>query len=73
MAVSKAQNDARNKWDKKHMKNGSYKMRNEIFEVFEKYCNDKGLKKNYVINQSVIERMQKVGHISNISADDIDV
>ena len=74
MAVSKAQNDARNKWDKEHMRNGSYKMRIEVFETFEKYCKDKGLKKNYVINQAVIERMQKDGYISgNINIDNIDV
>ena len=57
MAVSEAQNKARNKWDKEHLKNGSYKMPIELYMQFEKYCADNNISKNAMINQSIAEKI----------------
>ena len=66
MTVSNAQNKARNKWDKEHMKNGSYKMNIELYQIFEKYCIDKGLSKNGVINDAIKEVLEKDGYIMQV-------
>ena len=66
MTVSEAQNKARNKWDQEHMKNGSYKMNIELYKIFEKYCIDKGLSKNGVINDAIKEVLKKDGYIMQV-------
>lgn len=41
------------KWDKENLRNGSYKMRIELFEAFEKYCIDNDISKNALISKAV--------------------
>lgn len=66
MVVSKAQSKARDKWDKEHLKTGSYKMDIEMYGIFEKYCNDKGLSKNGVINNAIKDVLKREGYIVEI-------
>ena len=44
---------ANDKWDKEHLKNGSYKMSIDLYAAFEKYCNDNNISKNAMINKCV--------------------
>lgn len=41
------------KWDNEHLKNGSYKMKIELYETFEKYCIDNDISKNALISKAV--------------------
>lgn len=41
------------KWDKENLRNGSYKMKIELYEAFEKYCIDNDISKNALINRAV--------------------
>lgn len=43
------------KWDKENLRNGSYKMRIELYEAFEKYCIENNISKNALINKIVAE------------------
>lgn len=53
MALSEAQKKANKKWDSEHLKNGSYKMKIELYEAFEKYCIDNDISKNALISKAV--------------------
>lgn len=64
MAVSKAQNKARNKWDEKHLKTGSYKIKKELYADFERYCTDKKLSKNGLINELIWQRLELDGYLT---------
>lgn len=61
MALTEAQKKANLKWDREHLKNGSYKMPIELYKQFEKYCNDNNISKNGLINQAIAE---KIGYIA---------
>lgn len=41
------------KWDKEHLRNGSYKMRIDLYEAFEKYCINNNVSKNAMINRCI--------------------
>lgn len=41
------------KWDKENLRNGSYKMKIELYEAFEKYCIDNDISKNALISEAV--------------------
>ena len=64
MAVSKAQNKARNKWDEEHLKTGSYKMKKDLYADFERYCTDKKLSKNGLINELIRQRLELDGYLT---------
>lgn len=64
MTVSKAQNKARNKWDEEHLKTGSYKMKKELYTDFERYCIDKKLSKNGLINKLIRQRLELDGYLT---------
>ena len=66
MAVSEAQNKARNKWDKEHLKNGSYKMPIELYMQFEKYCAENDISKNAMINRCIADA---IGYTASIGKD----
>lgn len=55
MALSEAQKKANKKWDKEHLKNGSYKMPIELYMQFEKYCIDNDISKNAMINKCIAD------------------
>ena len=46
---------ANDKWDKEHLKNGSYKMPIELYMQFEKYCIDNSISKNAMINKCIAD------------------
>ena len=48
---------ANDKWDKEHLRNGSYKMPIDLYNEFEKYCNDNNVSKNGLINQAIAEKI----------------
>lgn len=64
MTVSEAQNKARNKWDKEHLKTGSYKMNKELYTVFERYCTEKNISKNKLINELIRQRLDLDGYLT---------
>ena len=64
MTVSEAQNKARNKWDKEHLKTGSYKMNKELYTVFERYCTEKNISKNKLINELIRQRLELDGYLT---------
>lgn len=72
MAVSKAQNKARNKWDKEHLKTGSYKMSKELYADFEIYCTDKKLSKNGLINELIRQRLELDGYLTESERKEIE-
>ena len=64
MVVSKAQNKARNKWDREHLKTGSYKMSKGLYADFDRYCIDKKLSKNGLINELIRQRLKMDGYLT---------
>lgn len=72
MAVSKAQNKARNKWDKEHLKTGSYKMSKELYAYFKRYCTDKKLSKNGLINELIRQRLELDGYLTESERKEIE-
>ena len=52
------------KWDKEHLRNGSFKMPIELYEQFEKYCTENGCSKNGLINL-VKEKLERDGYIND--------
>lgn len=43
------------KWDKENLRNGSYKMKIDLYNAFEKYCIENNISKNALISRAVIE------------------
>ena len=41
------------RWDKENLRNGSYKMKIELYEQFEKYCENNNISKNALISEAV--------------------
>lgn len=41
------------RWDDANLRNGSYKMKINLYECFEKYCNDNNISKNALISEAV--------------------
>ena len=72
MTVSEAQNKARNKWDKEHLKTGSYKMNKELYTVFERYCTEKNISKNKLINELIRQRLELDGYLTGSEQKEIE-
>ena len=72
MAVSKAQNKARNKWDEEHLKTGSYKMKKDLYADFERYCTDKKLSKNGLIIELIRQRLELDGYLTELERKEIE-
>ena len=52
------------KWDKEHLRNGSYKMPIELYNNFDNYCKSMNISKNKVINECITERMKREGFLN---------
>ena len=52
------------KWDDANLRNGSYKMPIELYENFDNYCKSMNISKNKIINELVMEKLEKDGYLS---------
>ena len=65
MAYSEAKKKSNLKWDQENLKRSSISMNKELYEQFDKYCKNIGKSKNGLINELVLERLQREGYLSD--------
>ena len=65
MAYSEAKKKSNLKWDQENLKRSSISMNKELYEQFDKYCKNIGKSKNGLINELVLERLQREGYLNN--------
>lgn len=53
------------KWDDANLKTCTVRMKVELYEKFEQYCNQNGMSKNGMINQAIIEKLQRAGFLDD--------
>lgn len=63
---------ANDKWDKEHLKTGSYKMNKELYTVFERYCTEKNISKNKLINELIRQRLEFDGYLTESEQKEIE-
>lgn len=51
------------KWDKENLRNGSYKMNIELYNIFDNYCKNMNISKNKIINDLIREKLVKDGYM----------
>lgn len=54
------------KWDAENLRRGAYAMPIDLYMAFDRYCNDNGLSKNGLINQTISE---KIGYTATTGKD----
>jgi len=72
MAISEAKKKSNLKWDEENLKRSSISMNKELYEQFDKYCKNIGKSKNGMINELIVERLERDGYLTDQESDQKD-
>ena len=60
------------KWDDANLKTCTVRMRIDIYADFERYCTDKKLSKNGLINELIRQRLELDGYLTELERKEIE-